>query len=174
MRLLDVELENPVHVLREVEHDRDVAALPGEARARAARQHRRVRTLGTPPRRHARRLIVFRAPRGRSASGGSWRRRWRTARGCRGRSGLRRGRSAEAPVRARRPGQTCRPALRGSSGGRGRHRAAGRRFGFLRRSCQRLQRGKHSAWRCGTPASASPISTPLSVPASIRSLNAPR
>ena len=36
-----IELEDPVHVLREVEHDRDVAALAGEARAGAAREHRR-------------------------------------------------------------------------------------------------------------------------------------
>ncbi len=36
-----IDLEDPVHVLREVEHDRDVAALAGEAGAGAARQHRR-------------------------------------------------------------------------------------------------------------------------------------
>ena len=53
--LLDVELENPVHVLREVEHDRDVAALAGEARARAAREDRRVERSA---RRHGRTHIV--------------------------------------------------------------------------------------------------------------------
>ena len=36
-----IDLEDPVHVLREVEDDRDVAALAGEARAGAAREHRR-------------------------------------------------------------------------------------------------------------------------------------
>ena len=39
--LARVQLEDLVHVLREIEHDRDVAALPGEAGAGAARQHGR-------------------------------------------------------------------------------------------------------------------------------------
>ena len=34
--LLDIHLENAIHVLREVEHDRDVAALTGQARAGAS------------------------------------------------------------------------------------------------------------------------------------------
>ena len=38
---LRVDLEDAVEVLREVDHDSDVAALPGEARAAAAREHRR-------------------------------------------------------------------------------------------------------------------------------------
>src|SRR5215470_4704664 len=35
------DVEDPVHVLREVEDDGDVTTLPGEARARAARQYGR-------------------------------------------------------------------------------------------------------------------------------------
>ena len=36
-----IHLENPVHVLRVVEHDRNIAALPREAGSRATRQDRR-------------------------------------------------------------------------------------------------------------------------------------
>ena len=39
--LLDIHLENAIHVLREVEHDCDVAALTGQARAGAAGEYRR-------------------------------------------------------------------------------------------------------------------------------------
>jgi hypothetical protein len=38
--VLGVDLEDPVHVLRKVEDDGDVRALPDEARTAAARQHR--------------------------------------------------------------------------------------------------------------------------------------
>src|SRR5437762_8986310 len=41
MPLLRVQLQNLVHVLAEVEHNRDVAALPGEAGPGSARQYRR-------------------------------------------------------------------------------------------------------------------------------------
>ena len=40
--LLDIHLENAIHVLREVEHDCDVAALTGQARAGAAGEYRRL------------------------------------------------------------------------------------------------------------------------------------
>ena len=50
-----IDLEDPVHVLREVEHHRDVAALAGEAGAGAPRQDRRVEL---PARRHRRDHIV--------------------------------------------------------------------------------------------------------------------
>ncbi len=37
---LGVDLQNPIHVFREIEDHRDIATLPGQARARAARQNR--------------------------------------------------------------------------------------------------------------------------------------
>ena len=76
--LLDIDLENAVHVLREVEHDGDVAALAGEARAGAAREDRRVERSGTPPPPRARRLRRA-ARRRRWEPGGSSRRRSRTS-----------------------------------------------------------------------------------------------
>ena len=42
---LGVDLQDPIHVFREIEHHRDVAALPGQARARAARQNRGAKFL---------------------------------------------------------------------------------------------------------------------------------
>jgi hypothetical protein len=38
---LRIERDEAVHVLRKIQHDRDIAALTGEARSRAARQNRR-------------------------------------------------------------------------------------------------------------------------------------
>ena len=52
---LGIDLEDPVHVLREIEHHGDVAALAGEAGAGAARQDRRVERAA---RRHRRDHIV--------------------------------------------------------------------------------------------------------------------
>ena len=43
-----IELQDAVHVLREVEHHGDVAALAGEAGAGAPRQDRRADIAGTP------------------------------------------------------------------------------------------------------------------------------
>ena len=52
VRLADVEVENPVHVFGEVQHDRDIAALTREARAGAAREDRRLRSFCTRLPRH--------------------------------------------------------------------------------------------------------------------------
>ena len=64
-----IDLQDPVHVLREVEHDRDVAALAGEARAGAPRQDGRAIIAGTT----ATAAITSSASRGTTRPIGIWR-----------------------------------------------------------------------------------------------------
>ena len=109
--LLDIHLENAIHVLREVEHDCDVAALTGQARAGAAGEYRRLERSAARRPRRARRLRRV-APQHQWVPAGSSRRRWRTAPGCRDRSALRRAPRAGARCRARRRVRKCRSVFR--------------------------------------------------------------
>ena len=180
-----IDLEDPVHVLREVEHDRHVAALSGEAGARAARQdgrvvlpargHRRDHIVGIAGNDEAdRNLAVVRAvgrvERAAAAIephlaadhplqlalelGGLSK---RIDRFCvrAEREGARVGRRSES-----RPGV---PAVDG------RRLRTVRRAGASESSAAITPPGRY-----GTPAIRRPISMPLSVPASIRSLKLPR
>ena len=111
-----VERDDAVQVLREVHDHRDVAALAGEARARAARQDRRAGFAAGGDRRRRRRLRRA-EPRARSESGDSSTSRWRRARASRRRTALRRARCASARARAIRLREKCRAHARGSLAG---------------------------------------------------------
>ena len=98
-----------VHVLREVDDDRDVAALAGEAGAAAAGEIGAPMLAADRDRLRSRRRRRA-GSRRRSAPGGSSSRRWRRGRGCRGRSAPRRDRRrrSRASARGRRASSTKR------------------------------------------------------------------
>ena len=111
--LYRIDFQNPVHVLREIENDRHVAALTREAGAGSPRQYRRSISAALPLRlrSHHRHREERRA---RSESGDSSKHRSRTTRDCRGRSGPRRESRASVPVRGRWPEGTHRSVWRAS------------------------------------------------------------
>ena len=82
---LRIEIDQFVQVFREIEHDRDIAALPGETCSAAARQQRRAEAsaLFDRARGHPRSSSERRR---QSAPAGSWSRRSHRARGCRRRT----------------------------------------------------------------------------------------
>ena len=149
-----IDLQDPVHVFREVEDDGDVAALPGEARPGASWQHGHAEL----PARFDRGGHVLGVARDDQAD-----RHLAVVGGVAGVQG------AAARVEADFPADRLPECL-------------------LEVGRDHLACAGSAAWagasdaiaamtppsRCGMPATRSPISTPLSVPISIRSLKLPR